>query len=132
MGDLGFLIRLDIEDKLRYYTNEEKIELRLILSSKYSCLEFIFNNYTERSFFGSLVPNVVNTATNLNVSIRNPNKPKKTVRRRGYRDHGSCRPPSRWLPSSDWSFTEKMLEIEKERQTSEDTFQFLRGLFGEV
>lgn len=39
-------------------------------------------------------------------------KARRPVFRRGYRDHGTLRPVTKWLPDSDFSFTEEQNQLE--------------------
>jgi len=75
------------------------------------------NKYSDRKLFGAILASdrlerVVNQAHLRLVKLR---KPKRKIRHRGYRDHGSKRPEHEWIESSDWSFTEAQLELEQKR-----------------
>lgn len=54
-----------------------------------------------------------------------PRKARRTQRHRGYRDHGSARPPHRWKPKFDISFTEQQNRIEEERKRCQAHFQLI-------
>jgi hypothetical protein len=47
-------------------------------------------------------------------------RPKKLVYRRGYKDKGSLRPETAWLPKKDWSFDDEQNRIETLRQEYQD------------
>lgn len=48
-------------------------------------------------------------------------KARRLIRHKGYRDHGTLRPTSRWMPTKDFSFDEKQNEMEREREIYQDT-----------
>lgn len=52
-------------------------------------------------------------------------KPRRLVRHKGYRDHGTLRPQHRWLPSSDYHLTEEQVEIEAQRAQYHDTVHLI-------
>lgn len=110
----GELLRMDLESKQMSTLLAQEI-LWILCSDKQNMLEYL-STYSERTFFGNWLPKTEKVMKRLNFITLNPNPAKRKVRRRGYRDHGSCRPESRWLPSSDWSFDEMMQKIETERQ----------------
>lgn len=47
-------------------------------------------------------------------------KPRRPVRRKGYKDHGTLRPEDRWIETHDVSFTEYQNRKEKERKDYQD------------
>lgn len=49
-----------------------------------------------------------------------PRIPRRTIRRRGYNDHGSRRPDDKWLESYDSAFVEEQLILEQKRREYED------------
>lgn len=55
----------------------------------------------------------------------------KPVRRKGYKDKGTWRPPHRWIPKSDYSLNEQQLEIEKRRQSITLLLNYLRHNYQE-
>ena len=131
LGTYGVLLREDLETccKCNNFRNQEV--LWILLSSKENMLSYL-STYHERTFFGTWLPRIKQTAQKLRFLTLYPKRAKRTVRHRGYRDHGSCRPESRWLETSDWSFTEKQNELEKERSLREQVhFSILKfGLLG--
>jgi hypothetical protein len=127
---LGDLVRVSLEEfKL---SPENQIKLNLILHSKAGAVEFLFQNYSNRDFFGNTLPRLEKLSRELKILLLYPKKEKRVQRRRGYRDHGSRRPDHRKLEKSDWSLTELQNQIEEDRQADEDTTQFLLGLMGLV
>ena len=112
----GDLLRLDLNEKIKQISLpvSEKETLFLLMNSKKDCLIFLRKSYSDRGFYGNFLPLTERIANNLYFLSQEPHRAKRKVRRRGYRDHGSCRPESRWLPSSDFSFTEEMNLKEQE------------------
>lgn len=96
-------------------------ELNASLTSK-SCLEFVIlyflSNHSTQDFFGNVLsPGQINRVLDL-VRLRViPRRiPKRPVFRRGYKDKGSLRPETKWLPKEDWSFDEEQSRIEETRE----------------
>ena len=98
-----------------------KPEMRLFLAESN-----LFKN--ERHFFGLLLSSK-ESLLRLRYRWLQPHKAKRLVRRKGYKDHGSLRPATTWLPKYDYTFDEKQREIELERIIQEVLSQlFLGGL----
>jgi hypothetical protein len=95
---------------------KDSLELALLLHHKEDCLTYLVHRYHEREFFGNVLPLLKRVASELRFLTLEPTRAERTVRRRGYRDHGSCTPNHRWLPKADYSFTEEMNRIEQERE----------------
>jgi hypothetical protein len=73
--------------------------------------------YSDRKLFGTIlqperVERVVNQAR---LRLVQSHRAKRKIRHRGYRDHGTLRPPDQWTESSDWSFTEAQNLKEQKR-----------------
>jgi hypothetical protein len=130
LGDLGYLIREDLRDIIERQPLQEQLEISLFLDYKVSALESTLSTMSDEDFFGNLLPLIRNLASRVTCRLVGPKPAKATVRRRGYQDHGSCKPKDKWLPTSDSSFTELQWKIEQERQSFRDTQQFLLGLLG--
>lgn len=73
--------------------------------------------YSDRWLFGTILsPDRVERVTNqARLRLVHPRRPKRKIRHRGYRDHGSLRPEHEWREKYDWSLTEKQLELEQKR-----------------
>lgn len=114
----GNLLRLEIEDYLEQISKglwEGKFyELSVLLNSKEDCLWYLYFNFSERDFFGNLLPDLKRDSQRLRFRKILPSKAKRKIRHRGYRDHGSCRPQHLWLPHEDWSFTDWQNSKEEE------------------
>lgn len=117
--DFGVLLRLDLEEKaISQFANKER--LAILLSSKEEMLFYLIRTQSDNDFFGNLLPSILKIGENLKFLTLYPKRARAVQRHRGYRDHGSCRPETRWLPTSDWSLTEiqNQLELEKSFQST--------------
>ena len=130
LGDFGKLLRVNLEQFNLHKCVTKKIKIALCLSSRTSMLE-VLCSMTPRDFFGNLLPELLYVVNHLYLHWRKPQRARRLVRRRGYRDHGTYVPRERWTPRSDWSLTELQSSIEAIRQEEQDTLDFLRGLCGE-
>jgi hypothetical protein len=128
IGDLGILLRENILEK--QYSEEYRTKIWLCCQHRSAAFEYMSLNYSDRDFYGNLLPQLVRLAKELRVRCLMPRRPRRKNRRRGYQDKGSCRPRSQWLPSSDSTLTELQNQIERERRTQRDTLDFLLGLSG--
>jgi hypothetical protein len=122
----GELLLLDLNEETKRPEMKDSLELALLLNSKQDCLIYLTHRYHEREFFGNFLPLVKQIAERLRFLTLEPNRAKRKVRHRGYRDHGSCTPNHRWLPKADYSFTEGMNRIEQERARQAKIFSNLR------
>jgi hypothetical protein len=107
--DTGVLLREDIMSK--HLPWKQKVTLGLLCSSKESMLEYM-TTYSDRELFGNVIPRVESCARKVRFLTLLPQRAKKVLRHRGYRDHGSCRPQSHWLETRDWTFTEVQNRLE--------------------
>jgi len=110
----------------------DKVSVALtLLSSKQQMRLFLAesNLYkNERHFFGQLLSSEEKLLA-LRYKWLEPRKARRLIRRKGYKDKGSLRPASTWLPKSDYTFDEKQREIELNRIIQEHLSQlFLGGL----
>jgi hypothetical protein len=110
-------------------SKENKVLLNFVLKDKNLFLIWYSENTSERAFFGNQLKRMLIILEELRPILRTPRKAKSTQRRRGYQDHGTLRPDSKWIERSDWSLTEEQNRIEQERQTLSDTSDFLEGWF---
>jgi hypothetical protein len=131
LDTFGVLLREDLESSCKCNNLRNQEVLWILLSSKENMLDYL-STYHERVFFGTWLPRIKQTVKRLKFLTLEPKRPRKTVRHRGYRDHGSCRPESRWLPTSDWELTQLQNELEKARAFREQVhFSILNfGLLG--
>lgn len=72
-----------------------------------------------REIFGTILnpDRVERVVKQAKLRLLYPRRPKRTIRHRGYRDHGTLRPSDRWIETNDWSFREQQLL--KEQKTDE-------------
>ena len=128
LGPTGFLLREDLREHLKAMQSEEnKIRLRLILSSKVASQEVIIQTFHERDLYGNQLPRLLILLRRLEIVLYRVKPAKRVQRHRGYRDHGTLRPSHSWTETRDFSFTEAQMEKEDKDQLDEDTFEFLRG-----
>jgi hypothetical protein len=120
LGDFGGLIR----EELR---KDPEDDIQLTLRAKSIGLEVLSQRYSERDFFGNLLPKMRKVCSKLTFLRRQQVQAHRTIRHRGYRDHGTLRPESSWFETSDWSFTEQQNQIEETRSLREDTLAILEG-----
>jgi hypothetical protein len=125
LGDLGFLIRLE-------GMSERDPAQWLCKESKATMLEYVQSHFSERDFFGNLLPTLERVGRLLKVYRRRPSRSKRVIRRRGYRDQGTLRPSHQRFDLQDAELTEEQNRIEAQRQSDEDTLQFLLGFAGLV
>ena len=114
--EFHFRIWLDLTDMSFSHLNEKQIlELRILLSSKENMLKYLSetNRYDSNEFFGNIVGNDLRELNRTLKISKKAYKLVKTQRRRGYNDHGSRKPSEKWLPDSDFSFTEYQLKKER-------------------
>lgn len=112
LTDLGIL-SLDFDNK----GLDHSIEFSILLTSKEIMLKYLkeTETFSARELFGTILRDDLSRALKSLKFKRKSNKVIKTIRRKGYKDHGSRRPEDRWLESYDFSFTEyQNLKEEKE------------------
>lgn len=114
---LHWRILLDLKDlTLSQFNEKQKIEISLLLEEREICERYLYESkrFTSEELFGNILGNDLEDLKGvLRISKKRKTKPKRKVRRRGYRDHGSKRPDHKWLPSFDESLTEMQLLKEK-------------------
>jgi hypothetical protein len=103
--------------------------LDLILRHKAIALMWFTRRYHEREFFGNVSKALYRLLEHLRPIQESTRRPERTQRKRGYQDHGSLRPPERWRETHDWSLTDLQNRIEAERESLEDTTDFLEGWY---
>jgi len=132
--EVGAIVRLDLEDKMRFLSLEDQFLLRQMLYSKAECLIFLLETslWHSRDFFGNIVPMILSQLRKLSWKRTFLKRVKKPQRKRGYNDHGSKAPSHRWLPKFDWSLTEAQNEKEKMELTQLQTLDYCRGLLGSL
>lgn len=127
-NEIGILLRLDLEEKIKYLSTEDQVVINILLSSKPEMLIFLTETtlWSSRDFFGNILRKGEQALLHLKFKKKN-----WTVtipqRKRGYHDHGSLKPYHKWKPTSDWSLTEEQNIIEEKRTVFHTTIKFLKG-----
>lgn len=113
--EIGVLLRLELLEYEKIMNKKDKILLRIFLSSSSDSFTFIENSsrWHSRDFFGNFLKSGLEDLKRIRIKAKS-RKVKKSQRKRGYHDHGSRRPDSKWLPSFDFTFTQKQNQKEKD------------------
>jgi len=123
------LVHLELEELENKFGTENSIIAHMLLNSEPEMILYIlesnvFNN--ERELFGFIREPF--RFKDYYFFLFRPRKAKRTVRRRGYKDHGSRRlPHDQHEAKYDFSFTELQNQIEEERQSTSDLKELYRG-----
>jgi len=111
-------------------------ELNASLVSKEISLGILFlsGNFHTRKIFGSILTKerIDRVLDEIELLWIRPKRISSTVYRRGYKDHGSLRLASRWLPTKDWSLDNLHLELEQRRQEYSEKTSLLVHYFGDL
>lgn len=117
-------VRYEIEDYLS--RNLLFPELNASLFSKEIVLTVIlsyskFHNFNE--IFGAVLApkQIQKVLSQVSLKMVHRRKPRRVIRRRGYKDKGSARPSHQWIPKEDWSLTEEQLQLEERRELYRQT-----------
>lgn len=125
--------RILIQDALRDTIQEDLVVLEILLESKGSCFIWLSENskYHTRDFFGNVFTKkkLERAFSTIRPIWLYTNRPvKEIVRRRGYKDKGTWRPPSKPHVIPPDVITEE--ELWEKESTFTDTVQFIRGFIG--
>lgn len=116
---LHWRIFLDLKDmSLSHLNKKQRLELAILLSSKENMEKYLYRTerYSGSEIFGNILGNDLQDLLKELKFLRKTKKhPRKTIRRRGYKDKGSRRPSHRWLPRFDYSFTEYQNHRDKDK-----------------
>lgn len=118
--ELHWRVFLDLKDFSFSWLNEkQKLELNVYLSSKENMEKYLFltERYTAGEIFGNILRNDMRDLEKelKFYSVKLP-RPRKAIRRRGYKDKGSRRPDHQWLPRFDLELTR--IQNDKEKKTN--------------
>jgi hypothetical protein len=118
---IGFLLRFELENYMKLFNDKDKLLFRIFSSSREESLIFLFHTkrWHSRDFYGNFLRKGLEGLEAIRPRLRTKRTIKKANRKRGYNDHGSRRPDTKWLPSYDWSFTEAQNEKER-KETYQD------------
>jgi hypothetical protein len=113
--EIGVLLRLELQEYEKIMNKKDKILLRIFLSSYIDSITFIeeSDRWHSRDFFGNFLKSGLEDLCRVKFKGKS-RKVRKSQRKRGYHDHGSRRPDSKWLPSFDFTFTQKQNQKEKD------------------
>lgn len=123
--EFHYRIWLDLTDMTFSHLNDKQnLELRILLTSKEICQKYLYetNRYTGNEIFGNILNNDLRDLEKILKVKKRSTKIRKTQRRRGYNDHGSRKPSEKWLPSSDFTFTEYHLRKERKLKLHNQTY----------
>lgn len=119
---LFWRVHLDLlEMNFHWLNRKQRILLKILLDSEIVCVNYFFRTetLTGSEIFGNLLGNDLRDCLKHLKIYRVKLKPIiPRVYRRGYRDKGARRPDYLWLPKSDYTFTEKQNDLEKEEDFS--------------
>lgn len=126
--EIGWVLRMDLEEYSSKFSLEDRTLCQQFLSSKTNMLMFLLetNLWHTRDFFGNILHKNFQLDRFLKIKKYNT-KVIKPQRKRGYHDKGSRRESHKWLPSRDISLTELHYQIEAARESYIDTSQFIKG-----
>lgn len=92
-------------------------------------LRYIFEEWKSEVFFGWICDQ-----KEIKVFLKFPRYKKipEKIRRRGYQDHGSRRPDTKWMETSDYSFTDLQNTMNFETQVRQLIFNQIYNYLGEL
>jgi hypothetical protein len=131
LGELGFLLRLDLEEinNKMEIDDKYKIPLGIVLKSKSVMLRFLEETslWSSEEFFGTFLKKGCSPLSHLRLYI-----PSKKVtspqRKRGYHDHGSRALDPAWKGArAFWKDTLLHYQIEEEKEIFQDTLSLVEG-----
>lgn len=93
--NLHFLSYITLEEQtFKWLTNKQRLELKILLSSKENCIKYLYltERYTSSEIFGNILKNdVKDLLKKLKITRKRYPKPTEKVYRRGPKDKGSRR-----------------------------------------
>jgi hypothetical protein len=93
----------------------QSTELRVLVSSEEDSKKFVQSYYNPRELFGTILQEDLKNALLSLEHKEQSDVVRKPIRRKGYRDKGTWRPPHRWQEKHDYSFRDEQMLIEKKR-----------------
>lgn len=85
-----------LENKIKVLEPEDRSEASELLSSKNACFYYLGFELSVQTIYGNLLPNILRLFDKIEYLEVKDRRPKPTVWRRGYRDHGSLSPDHKW------------------------------------
>lgn len=127
--EIGVLLRLQISEEIK--NNEDIFFLELALISKASMLIFLQESslWHSRDFFGNILTkrNLQRAWKSLRPVFKSNRRPRRLVRRRGYKDKGSLRETVNIY--SEISLSRELKEEELRKFQLQSSLSFLEGFF---
>jgi len=126
--EIKYMLLLDLEAEKESLCLEDQFLLSQFLNSKEEMLLFLLETqmWHTRDFFGNILHK--DLLSEIRISVRRPRtKVSRSQRKRGYQDHGYRKDDSRWVPTSDWSLTEKQNQWEERKISLQDTLSLSIG-----
>lgn len=117
---LSWEIRIQLYDfiySLDFQTGglEQSSALRLLVRDQRIMISYLKNFINLRELFGQILKGDLDSALRT-LSLKEEGGPvRRKIRRKGYRDKGTWRPPHLWRESSDFSFNLEQSNLEKKR-----------------
>jgi hypothetical protein len=127
-GDFSEYLRYEIEVYLDKTLNFPDLNASLVSETVLDFVLFqLVRKYGTNWLFGKICQEGYIESVLRKVQIRyiKPIEPRKLVRRRGYKDQGTLRPETLWLPKDDWSFDVMQSQIEKQRENYQNAVSLI-------
>lgn len=127
---IGYLLRFELENYVKLFNDKDLILFRILSESKRVALTFLLHSkkWHSRDFYGNFLRKGLEALEAIRPRLKKRGPIKKAIRKRGYNDHGSRRPDSKWLPSFDYSFTEAQNEKEKKETYQDKVYHRVLGI----
>ena len=91
-----FELQSILRKRIKVLDLEERSEASELLESKHACYYYLGFELSVQTIFGNLLPNIFRLFEKIKyIEVKN-RKPRQTVWRRGYRDHGSLSLDHQW------------------------------------
>jgi hypothetical protein len=114
---LEFEVHQELLGTIQRLDSESKAWCLELMESKYVCLYYLAPLLSPNDFFGNVVRTMKELVAEMTFEAGPRTRPKPTVRRRGYQDHGSLRPSHEWKeksPMTDDEFRNSVEYLEAE------------------
>jgi hypothetical protein len=127
----NYLFLLVSNHWIKYQQPEEIAKLRAMLYSKVVCYEILSRTWSASDFFGNVLPKLLRIEKSFEAYLQEitPKKPRRLIRRRGYRDHGTLLPSHQWKPRKDWTLTELQNHLEEISKEYDDLYRLIVGMY---
>lgn len=128
---LGWKIRLNLMEKMKYFSTNDQLRINPMLINRGICILFLFETeeFSSHEIFGTLIEKGIQNLRKIEIFEKKNPKVVPLIRRRGYKDKGSRRRKEQWLPSFDESLTSLQNELEERKQICSKILQFQEEYF---